>query len=168
MLYGKYRRFMIFGSMGGVEVFLFIGGLGGGWFKIIVYDMLVVDGVLFFKGGIVWVFCSGGGSGGSILVYILRIYGDGEFDVFGGDGDSLIGYYGGGGGGGCVCLYYCENYFLGCFFGVGGSSVYELGGLGIVFLENVFGMNVIYGYDCIDEVVYVERIILVEDVINGI
>lgn len=128
----------------------------------------MVDGVLFFKGGNVWIFCSGGGSGGSILVYILRIYGDGEFDVLGGNGDSLIGYYGGGGGVGRICLYYWENYFFGCFFGFGGISLIEFGGLGIVFLENVFGMNIIYGYDCIDEVVYVERVFLDENVVNGI
>lgn len=108
--------------------------------------------------------CGGGGSGGSIFVYMLWIYGDGEIDVFGGDGDFGNG---GGGGVGCIFLYYWENYFLGCFFVIGGVSFYELGGLGIVFVENVLGMNVMYGYDCIDDVVYVERFFIDEEIING-
>lgn len=163
--YGKYRKPTYFGSTGGADVFPFTGGLGGGRFKIIAHDTLVVDGQLSTRGGDARATRSGGGSGGSILAYTSRIHGDGEFDVSGGDGD---GSYGGGGGAGRVCLYYRENHFLGRYLGRGGASSYEPGGPGTVVLENVPGMNATYGrHDRIDEAAHAERVAIDEDVING-
>ena len=165
--YGKYRRPTTFGSTGGAQVFPFTGGLGGGRFKIIAHDTLVVDGVLSSKGGNARASRSGGGSGGSILAYTSRIHGDGEFDVSGGNGDSSTGYHGGGGGAGRICLYYRENHFLGRFLGFGGTSSIEPGGPGTVFLENIPGMNATYGHERIDEAAHAERVLLDENVVNG-
>ena len=165
--YGKYKGPTTFGSTGGAEVFPFTGGLGGGRFKIIAHDTLVVDGVLSSQGGDARATRSGGGSGGSILAYASRIHGDGEFDVSGGDGDSSTGYYGGGGAAGRICLYYRENHFLGRFLGRGGASSYEPGGPGTVFVENVPGMNATYGHDRIDVAAHAERVVPDENVVNG-
>lgn len=162
--YGKYRKPVTFGSAGGADSFPFTGGIGGGRFKIIAHDTLVVDGELTSQGGNARGTRSGGGSGGSILAYTSRIHGDGNFDVSGGQGDISDG---GGGGAGRICLYYRENHFLGGFLGAGGASSYEPGGPGTVFLENVPGMNATYGHDRIDEAAHAERFVIDEEVVNG-
>ena len=162
--YGDYRKPTLFGSSGGASVFPFTGGLGGGRFRIIAHDTLVVDGTISSRGGKARATRGGGGSGGSVLAYASRLHGDGEVDVTGGDGDSD---QGGGGAAGRVCLYYRENHFLGRFIAAGGVSSYEPGGPGTVFLENVPGMNLTYGHDRIDEAAHAERILGNDEVVNG-
>ena len=155
--YGDYRRPEATGSTGGANVFPFVGGRGGGYFKVIAHDTLVVDGTISARGGDGASTRSGGGSGGGILAYCSRIHGDGEMDVGGGDGDHSAAYYGGGGAAGRITLYYRENHFLGRFLSTGGASSYEPGGPGTVYLEKVPGNNATYGHDRIDDAAHSGR-----------
>lgn len=164
---GNYKRPNMTGSTGGASVFPFNGGPGGGLFKIIAHDTLVVDGTISSRGGKGASTRSGGGSGGSILAYMSRLHGDGELDVSGGNGDSSTAYYGGGGGAGRIALYYRENHFLGKVLATGGTSSYEPGGPGTVYLENVPGMNATYGHDRIDEMAHAERAPVENEPVNG-
>lgn len=161
--YGRYRIPKKFGSSGGASVFPFNGGKGGGRLEIIAHDTLVVDGTLSSCGGDAVATRSGGGSGGSVLVYTSRLHGDGEFDVSGGSGDISTSYFGGGGGGGRIAVYYRENHYLGKYIAKGGVSRYEPGGPGTVYLENVPGNNATYGHDRIDDAAHADRILQLEN-----
>ena len=148
--YGAFRKPLLSGSNGGVSVYPYVGSQGGGRLKILAHDTLTLDGTISAKGKNADVPRSGGGSGGSILVYSSRLHGDGEINANGGNGDSSTSYYGGGGAAGRVAVYYRENHFLGQFLAVGGSSSYEPGGPGTVYLEMVCGVNGTYKGDPID------------------
>lgn len=163
--YGKYRVPKTYGSEGGADVYPFMGGRGGGRLEIIAHDTLVVDGTVSSCGGKGLSTRSGGGSGGSVLIYASRVHGDGNLDVSGGSGDRSTSYYGGGGGAGRIAVYYRENHFVGQFFATGGSSQYEPGGPGTVYLESVPGNNATYGHDRIDDAAYANRLVQLE---NGI
>ncbi|KAL4590948.1 hypothetical protein LXL04_003895 [Taraxacum kok-saghyz] len=69
-----------------------VGGKGGGRVKLIVKDVLYMDGSLLAKGGDGGV-DGGGGSGGSIVIRALKLKGFGIVSASGGSG------WGGGGGG---------------------------------------------------------------------
>lgn len=142
--YGDYRKPLLSGNTGGANVFPFKGGSGGGVIRLVAYDTLVADGVISSRGGTAESTRSGGGSGGTILIYASRLHGDGTFVVDGGKGDSSTTYYGGGGAAGRIALYYRENHFLGDFLAAGGSSSYEPGGPGTVYLELVQEVNGTY------------------------
>ena len=148
--YGDYRKPTFSGSTGGANIFPFTGGRAGGAIRLLAHDTLVADGIISSRGGTGETTRSGGGSGGSILVYASRVHGDGSFIVDGGKGDSSTSFYGGGGAAGRVALYYRENHFLGEFLAAGGSSSYEPGGPGTVYLELVKGVNGTYINDRID------------------
>lgn len=155
---GQFKVPKNYGSTGGVNVYPFIGGRGGGRMEVIAHDTLVVDGTLSSCGSKGISPRSGGGSGGSILVYTSRIHGDGVFNVSGGAGDSSASYHAGGGGGGRIAVYYRENHFLGTFVAIGGSSGYEAGGPGTVYLESVIVGNATYGHDRIDVAAHAQRL----------
>lgn len=167
--YGNFRIPTRPGSFGGAGVFPYIGGRGGGRMTVIAHDTLTNDGTISSRGSAGSYTRSGGGSGGSALVYTSRIHGDGEFVVSGGAGNSLSsGYYGGGGAAGRIALYYRENHFLGQFLAVGGSSRYEPGSAGTVYLEDVPGNNATYGHDRIDDAAHMDRIKQLEnEPVNG-
>jgi hypothetical protein len=166
--YGNYRIPTKLGSTGGADVFPFVGGLGGGRITIIAHDTLNIDGTISSRGSAGIYTRSGGGSGGSILVYASRVHGDGEVDVSGGDGDHSTSVYGGGGAAGRISIYYRENHFLGKFLAFGGSSRFEDGGPGTVYLDHVPGDNVTYGHDRIDEAAHGDRVQSLEnEPING-
>ena len=165
--YGDYRKPILPGSTGGANIFPFKGGRGGGSIRLVAYDTLVADGAISSCGGVAESTRSGGGSGGSILVYASRVHGDGTFMVDGGKGDSSTKYYGGGGAAGRIALYYRENHFLGDFLGAGGSSSFEPGGPGSVYLELVREVNGTYLSDPIDFAAHFGRISHEDMVTNG-
>lgn len=74
---------------------------------------LIVDGQLIVRGGNLELVQVGGGSGGSIMIYIYIVDGDGFVFVVGGSGYVQSVLYGGGGGGGRVVFYYYYNFFVG-------------------------------------------------------
>lgn len=156
--YGDFKIPTESGSNGGAGVFPYIGGRGGGRLTLIAHDTLTNDGNISSRGFKGSNTRSAGGSGGSVLVYASRIHGDGRFDISGGDGDGSTAYYGGGGAAGRIALYYRENHFLGQFVAFGGSSRYEPGSAGTVYLESVPGNNATYGHDRIDEAAHMDRI----------
>lgn len=167
--YGNFRIPTAHGSHGGAGVFPYTGGHAGGRMTIIAHDTLTNDGTISSRGTTVSFTRSGGGSGGSLLVYTSRIHGDGDFDVSGSAGDSTTnGFYGGGGAAGRLALYYRENHFLGQFLAIGGGSMYEPGSAGTVYLEDVPGNNATYGHDRIDEAAHMDRILQLEnEPVNG-
>lgn len=129
---------------------------------------MTIDGTISSRGSSGIYTRSGGGSGGSVLVYASRIHGDGEVDVSGGAGDNAASYYGGGGSAGRIAVYYRENHFLGKYIAVGGGSRFEVGGPGTVFLDHVPGDNATYGHDRIDDAAHGDRMKQLENQpING-
>ncbi|XP_071706226.1 uncharacterized protein [Rutidosis leptorrhynchoides] len=82
-----------YGSKGGgtSDVYKY-GGNGGGRIKLVVTDVLYMNGSLLAEGGIGGV-NGGGGSGGSIILHALKLKGFGIVSASGGSG------WGGGGGG---------------------------------------------------------------------
>ena len=90
--YGAFKKPLLSGSNGGVSVYPFVGSQGGGRLKVLAHDTLSIDGSLSAKGKNADVPRSGGGSGGSILIYASRIHGDGQIIVNGGSGHSAASY----------------------------------------------------------------------------
>jgi hypothetical protein len=82
-------------------------GRGGGVFSIVVGNMVKVDGELTSSGTNGSPSrASGGGSGGSIYIHGMEVYGHGLIRADGGDsGAAINGGYGGGGSGGRIALY---------------------------------------------------------------
>ena len=78
---------------------------------------------------------SGGGSGGSIWIKCNTIKGRGNVTVYGGAGGSNSG---GGGAGGRIAVYFAENStYTGYFRAMGGTSQFEVGGAGTIFLYHL-------------------------------
>ncbi|PKA56333.1 hypothetical protein AXF42_Ash014836 [Apostasia shenzhenica] len=89
-----------YGSKGGsTSAEKLYGGDGGGRVKILVRDLVNVDGLVTADGGAGGL-KGGGGSGGSILVHAVKLKGNGTITAAGGSG------WGGGGGGRISLLCY--------------------------------------------------------------
>lgn len=111
--YGDYSHPDSLGSGGGDygtgSGYRWGGGTGGG--KVILdcaTGKVLINGTISVNGanGISKTsYASGGGSGGSVLIYAKYLFGSGTINAKGGDGGSVSNCKGGGGAGGRVCLY---------------------------------------------------------------
>ncbi|XP_070535283.1 uncharacterized protein [Ptychodera flava] len=111
-----------------------LGGAGGGSLKIITRHMLL-DGTITADGetpSSTHAQKSGGGAGGSLWIECEELDGYGSISVNAGSGEGVAG----GGSGGRVAVYYQDmKNFNGTITAHGGSSSYEVGGSGTVYLE---------------------------------
>jgi hypothetical protein len=112
-----------------------LGQPGGGAVKIIVGDILQVDGVLS-SNGIDALYERGGGAGGSLWLILESLSGSGVVRANGGEGYPALGGYAGGGGGGRIAAYIHNDTFTGTWEAVGGGDG-NVGGPGTIYLENM-------------------------------
>ena len=76
---------------------------------------------------------SGGGSGGSILINVTTLEGEGAINASGGDGNGN----GGGGSGGRIAVYFYNSAFTGTVTAMGGRSSFEAGAAGTIYRVDV-------------------------------
>ena len=98
------------------------GGSGGGMLRLIINNILTINGQLTANGedATSW---RGGGSGGSIYIKTNILGGSGLISANGGNsGPGGSGYNPGGGGGGRIAIYYNENFFSGTISAYGGTG----------------------------------------------
>jgi uncharacterized repeat protein (TIGR01451 family) len=98
------------------------GGAGGGAIKLIVSDLLTINGKITANGKDTSYESQGAGSGGSVYIITNGLKGQGEITANGGNG-----FYGGGGGsyaggGGRVAIYYATSTFTGKAEAKGGTG----------------------------------------------
>ncbi|MFC2062238.1 DUF11 domain-containing protein, partial [Elusimicrobiota bacterium] len=108
-----------------------IGGDGGGQVKLVINNLLTVNGEINAegadgKGG-------SGGSGGSIWIETSELSGNGVITVNGGNGRDTFKT---GSGAGRIAIYYNENNFAGNITAYGGDGRYR-GGAGTIYLKDV-------------------------------
>jgi hypothetical protein len=97
------------------------GGAGGGLLLWHVGNALAMDGFVTCAGGNGTGLNSGGGSGGSVLIYTQNLTGRGHFSVLGGVGTGL-GYDG---AGGRIAVHADERYlFFGELYDGGGNKIH--------------------------------------------
>jgi hypothetical protein len=136
--YGQAQQPQMPGSGGGTYGTAY-GGAGGGAFKLVVSDTLLVSGTLTaggapgtkakYDGG-------GGGSGGSLWIDAGTFRGSGTVQADGGDGAQTAAGKGGGGAGGRVAIYASSNTFTatGGTYSVAGGGGYEAGDAGTLYV----------------------------------
>ena len=108
--YGHIFEPRVFGSTGGIGYHsTSYGGNGGGIIHMNVTGLLHVDGQITVDGAAATELSAGGGSGGSIWVFVHELAGYGRFAAEGGAGSHDGGNPGGGGGGGRIAIYYTVN-----------------------------------------------------------
>ena len=117
------------------------GGSGGGAIRLIVSNVLRVDGSIETNGQSVN--RGGGGSGGSIYIAVNTLEGAGFISARGGYSSEYYGPSGGGGGGGRIAVYYQTNNFPinQITAAGGGSSNYGTAAAGTVFLKSSLQAN---------------------------
>ena len=81
----------------------------------------------------------GGGSGGSILINVTTLEGEGVINASGGDGNGN----GGGGSGGRIAVYFYNSAFTGTVTAMGGRSSFEAGAAGTIYRKD-FKRNLNY------------------------
>jgi hypothetical protein len=113
------------------------GAYGGGVLKLNITGRLLNDGIVHANAAHASG-RAGGGSGGSIWIWVNHIAGYGQFNVIGGNGGRDTSYPGGGGAGGRIALYFERNEtFIGEWYTQGGvalgSQSSETGGSGTFF-----------------------------------
>ena len=117
-------------------LYLLIIGRGGGRLFLNVSKLLEIDGMISAD-GISGSRDCGGGSGGSLWIYVHIIKGNGKIKAIGGDGSK----FGGGGSGGRIAVYFKVNETFTRFkysaYGGSGGSNSEAGGAGTVFLYHL-------------------------------
>jgi hypothetical protein len=93
------------GGNGGNSTFSGVGGAGGGRLRVVVGDLLELQGLVSANGGAAsGKGNAGGGSGGSIVMQMFNMTGHGEVSVHGGNGQGR-GFGGAGGRGSLLCRY---------------------------------------------------------------
>jgi plastocyanin len=118
-----------------------IGGYGGGALRMNVSGTLSVDGLVHANGAN-GVSSSGGGSGGSVLIFANRLTGYGSIQSLGGAGGTDANYPGGGGAGGRIAVYFQLNQtYMGTFQTFGG-----LGRLGAIRSSSTGGAGTVFLY----------------------
>ncbi|XP_038052472.1 uncharacterized protein LOC119725183 [Patiria miniata] len=134
--YGQQYGQLYFGdeTLKNIVVRRGIGGRGGGALKITTRHM-IIDGVISANGETpdsTHSVHAGGGSGGSIWIDCEELDGYGHLSADGGNGRNS----GGGGAAGRVAVYHQTiRNFNGTISAGGGSSAYEVGGAGTVYIE---------------------------------
>ena len=137
-VYGSITEPAAYGSGGGYASYRNVyGGTGGGVVRLVVSDVLTIDGQLrangYGGGNDGNYYAGGGGAGGSIWVTTGSLEGGGLIFADGGAGGAGNG---GGGGGGRIAVYYDDNSgFSGTVHADGGSG-YQWGGAGTVFTKS--------------------------------
>ncbi|HEY5915056.1 MAG TPA: hypothetical protein VJA21_31060, partial [Verrucomicrobiae bacterium] len=105
------------------------GGAGGGVVRLIVSNVLTLNGRITANGISATNSNSGGGSGGSVWIDVATFLGTGAISADGGGGNG----FGGGGGGGRVAINPATNLFGGTITAYGGAANTQVGGAGTVF-----------------------------------
>lgn len=128
-IYGLITRPLLPGSTGGGSSAF---SRGGGVVNLTVYNTLFLNGKISADGASSTPRANGGGgSGGSIVLTVGTLSGDGTISASGGAANNLGG---GGGGGGRIALYYSSNLFSGDILARGGAGT-NAGGAGTVYLQ---------------------------------
>ena len=104
--YGSALHPDLFGSGGGIGAAN--GSQGGGGIRLIIRNLLLLNGTVTANGsyGQLGTYSGGGGSGGSIWVSTYNLTGTGRFTAGGGNGYNGSSVDGGGGGGGRIAVYF--------------------------------------------------------------
>jgi RHS repeat-associated protein len=140
-VYGDLYQPIDLGSGGGANPFQVVpGGTGGGAIKMVVSDVLQVEGSISACGGHGLVGGSGnalggGGSGGSIWIEAGSLSGSGAIRACGGYGGTAN-LKGGGGAGGRIAVY-TDTLDPNLIFSVLGGSGYQDGEEGTVYMDNL-------------------------------
>jgi len=115
------------------------GGAGGAAVNLDIAETLVLNGAITsnggngqLNGGFYTRYCSGGGSGGSIMITANRFTGTGSLNANGGTGSDDT-YDGGGGAGGRIAVNFINNTFTGTKTAYGGGRYY--GGTGTIYFK---------------------------------
>ncbi|HWI56083.1 MAG TPA: carboxypeptidase-like regulatory domain-containing protein, partial [Bacillota bacterium] len=112
------------------------GGAGGGIINLHIIGNLQNDGRISADGTAGGAPSSGGGSGGSLLLWARTLSGSGAISANGGAGNG----WGGGGGGGRIAISCVSNLSSGLISAFGGSGA-DWGGAGTIFLASSYGWN---------------------------
>lgn len=119
------------GSSGGVGVTGGISAPGGGVISLTVNGTLTLNGALSVNGIAGLSSSGGGGSGGSVYLFLGTLAGSGNISANGGAGRNPVG---GGGGGGRIAVWYNTNNFVGPITAYGGTGT-NAGGAGTVYMR---------------------------------
>jgi hypothetical protein len=116
------------------------GGDGGGLVRLIVSNILSLNGEILANGGnggTTHGSRGAGGSGGGIYLKTNILKGNSTISANGGNGyfdPKFTSVRGGGGGGGRIAIYYTTSTFTGTISAHGGTG-YEVGGAGTIYLK---------------------------------